>query len=234
MKNISIGLGLGVAAFIAAFAADVRPLSAGDPEAKTKVTATDLKCKGCVGKKEMGKNAIKSKNIKAGQVKTTNLGNGAVTIGKLDATAKTTTYTAGHRHDPETALSGTPLLMDQTSVAAPGPGAVLVNFSVSLYVDTAGLAQCYVIGDSITTANTLPCVVASDTDQYLVCSGVQAIPVTTAKNVDLGVYCQEDAGTVLTYISTLAATYTQAGTLATSADANVAATTLPKALPSPK
>jgi hypothetical protein len=54
------------------------------------LTADDLKCKGCVGKKDLGKKAVKSKHIKNGQVKTKDLRDGAATTDKIGDSAVTT------------------------------------------------------------------------------------------------------------------------------------------------
>jgi len=253
-------LGLGVFVFAGAFATAVRPVSAAGAEAG--ITAGNVVCKGCVDKKDIGKKAVKSKHIKDGQVKTPDLADGgvtsdklgaeavtsaklgagavtteklgaaAVTVEKLDATAKTTAYAAGQRRGALLDLGGAPLLMDQTSVEAPGAGTIVVNFAVSLFYDgVSGLAQCFVVGGTINVSNTLPCVSGSQVaDQYMVCSGVQSIPVSAAGTVDLGVYCQEDAGAVQAYVSSLAATYSLAGTVSPVAGS----TSLPQSLPAAK
>jgi hypothetical protein len=60
-------------------------LPAGETSAQT---ATNLKCKGCVGKKDLGKKAVRSKNIKPGAVVNEAIADGAVDAAKLADFAK--------------------------------------------------------------------------------------------------------------------------------------------------
>ena len=54
------------------------PLSFSSVGEATAQTATDLKCKGCVGKKDIGKNAVKEKNIKKNAVTSAKIKDGTV------------------------------------------------------------------------------------------------------------------------------------------------------------
>jgi len=61
--------------------ATVACLAAG-PAAEAQ-TATNLKCKGCVGKKDLGKNSVSADNIRANAVGTAKIAPKAVTAGKI-------------------------------------------------------------------------------------------------------------------------------------------------------
>lgn len=209
-----LGLGLGVAIFAGAFAANVQPLSAGGPEAKTKVTATNVKCKGCVGGKDVGKNAIKSKNIKDGQVTSSDLGGKSVTLEKLDDSAKSITAAAGRSAFTFDAVD-TSVVLNTIDLAVPGSGVVVTTFSVPLYFITGGQAQCLVFeGASPPLETTLPCVLDGTTGKFDTCAGVQPIPVSGPGTVSLKLRCEEFGAELSTGIYSFVATYSQkAGTM---------------------
>ena len=58
-------------------------------------TATDLKCMGCVGDKDLGKKTVKSKHLKKNAVKSKHIKDGSITASDLGADA----VTSGHIQD---------------------------------------------------------------------------------------------------------------------------------------
>jgi hypothetical protein len=203
----SIGLGLAVAACLGVFTANAQAQSA---EAKTKITATDLKCKGCVDKKDIGKNAVKSKNIKDGQVKAPDLGQDSVTLEKLDDSAKTITAAAGRSNlGIGTYLSG-PTVMNTIDLAVPGSGVVVATFSVPMFFATDGQAACLVYeGASPPAGTTLACIQNGTTSSFRTCAGVQPIPVDGPGTVSLKLRCHDNGGNVAVSAYSFVATYSQ-------------------------
>jgi hypothetical protein len=98
-------------------------LPAGEASAQT---ATNLKCKGCVGKKDLGKKVVRSKNIKPGAVGNEAIADGAIDAAKLADGAKP----AGAA---ETIDEGGSILIDgetvtvSVAITAPADGVALVT-----------------------------------------------------------------------------------------------------------
>jgi hypothetical protein len=123
------------------------------PSLASAQVANDLKCKGCVGKKDIGKkavrpkhikkNAIKSKHIRDGAVQTEAMQDGAVTAAKLADSAKPT----GGDHAESTdvyALAPPYQAVVTTAVTAPGPGFIIAIANWT-YTATSGnvFGNCY-------------------------------------------------------------------------------------------
>jgi hypothetical protein len=138
-------------------------LLAGAPLADASAqTATNVKCRGCVGKKDIGKKAVTGRAIKKNAVKTKALrdgaveegkladsavtagkiAEGAVTIGKLDASAKPAgaAYTA--LDDGAIDLSGGEKTIASVDLDAPANGLVIVLAHAFLEFATEDLVIC--------------------------------------------------------------------------------------------
>lgn len=154
-------------------------------------TAKNLKCKGCVGKKQLGKNAVRSKNIKNGQVKPQDLA----------SAAKPTGIAASERF-VDAAIDlvfGADTVIREVTISAPGPGAITAMYSVFARSDAAdSRVGCTVdvpgtnLGTSLFTIVKFP-----NSNEYATLSGVRAFPVTSQGNVTLDLICREVTGDIV-------------------------------------
>jgi hypothetical protein len=155
-------------------------------------TAKDVNCKGCVGKrdlgkkavgkKHLGKNSIRARHIKAGQVKASHLGNAAKPAG---VSASESPQVAQIGDDDE--------ILETVTVEAPGPGVVVAtgNLSVSFAANSSALC-------AVTTENAIatPFVSASagSSSQSLPISTTRAFPVSAAGAVTVNLLCRMTVG----------------------------------------
>ena len=96
-------------------------------------TATNLQCKGCVGKKDLGKNAVRSKNIKKKSVKPSHLTGAAKPTGVDFATS-----------DTLLPLTDNSASLISTTITAPGPGFVVAMASWYFYTGANTIqGRCY-------------------------------------------------------------------------------------------
>ena len=122
------------------------------PETAIAQTATDLKCKGCVGAKDLGKKAVKTKKIRDGAVTSAKIQDGAVTSAKiqngavtsakiqngavmpadLHSTAKPSGAAFSELNDSIT-LYNSPTILRQVVINAPSSGIVIANASANAY-----------------------------------------------------------------------------------------------------
>jgi hypothetical protein len=174
-------------------------------------TANNLKCKGCVGTRDLGANAVKTKKIKDGAITTSKIKDGAVTVEKLNQNAKTSVSASRTNTNSFTSLTNTPATVKSVNFDVSGPGAVTLIYSVVLYKNAvSSQAYCYI--------NPLPsfrCVVSGVADTgYGLCSGVETIPVSAAGNQTFDLMCVEQVGDVQYLDTSLSALYTlNAGTI---------------------
>lgn len=150
------------------------------PGASVAQTATDLKCKGCVGKKDVGKNAVTSKAIKKRQVKPSDLAK----------SAKPTAVAVSEKVDGSGPTVGNALTVVRTAtIKAPGPGAVVAFFS--LVANGAASDSLMICG--ATTGTTIDDQVLSGTDVGLddvrMVSGARTFPVSAKGNVTVRLIC---------------------------------------------
>jgi hypothetical protein len=121
-----------------ALAASLTPLTA-DAQ-----TATNLKCKGCVGKKDIGRKAVRSKHLKRNAIDSLHIKDGSVEAADLSAEAQP----AGVAYTGDTpnsvALTGALESVLSTTIDAPGPGHVVVSAHWTFYTnDDFTSAGCY-------------------------------------------------------------------------------------------
>jgi hypothetical protein len=111
-------------------------------------TATNLNCKGCVGKKEIGKKAVTKKAIKKNSIKAAAIKSGAVTADKLANEAKPTGADSVYDEGPNL---GAEAVITSVEITAPSSGYIIATFSGWLQF-TAGdaIASC-----NVTTGTTI-------------------------------------------------------------------------------
>jgi hypothetical protein len=111
-------------------------------------TATNLNCKGCVGKKEIGKKAVTKKAIKKNSIKAAAIKSGAVTADKLANEAKPAGADSVYDEGPNL---GAEAVITSVEITAPSSGYIIATFSGWLQF-TAGdaIASC-----NVTTGTTI-------------------------------------------------------------------------------
>jgi len=109
-------------------------------------TAKNLKCKGCVGKKDIGKKAVKSKHIKPGQITSAHIENGVVGPADLSNEAKPSgADVAETTTDTDLAPLGDDIVLHTVTLTAPGPGIALASAVLTAdYQGVAGRFACAV------------------------------------------------------------------------------------------
>jgi hypothetical protein len=157
-------------------------------------TATNLKCKGCVGKKDLGKKAVKSKHIRKNQITGAHIKDGRVAAQDLGDDAKPagidSVETAGGF-----GLSGPAEIIDSVVVSAPGPGTILATGGLTASLDPSSGFYCEVTTGSVTGTQSAKASVAGSS-QTLPISNTRAIPVAAAGNVTVNFVCDLFAGSV--------------------------------------
>lgn len=114
------------------------------PPAAGAQTATNLKCKGCVGKKDIGRKAVRSKHLKRNAIDSLRIKDGAVEAVDLAAGAKPAGVAFTGDAPNSVALTGVLQSVLSTTVAAPGPGHVVVSAHWTFYTnDDFTSGGCY-------------------------------------------------------------------------------------------
>lgn len=174
-------------------------------------TANNLKCRGCVDKRDIGKKAVRSKHIKDGSIKTKDLGAGVVDADKIGNGAITSAHILDRQVEPNdlaldaqpTAAAASESLGDpianvglgvQTvirtvTIDAPGPGGVVAHFDlVGRALSGDGMLICAVttgttaIGERLVASN-IP------DDKAATISGTKLFPVSASGSFTLNVIC---------------------------------------------
>ena len=109
---------------------------AGSPDVTVAQLATDLKCDGCVGKKDIGNDAVRAEHLKKG----------AVEPSKLDGKAKPGRVAFFETPNATVLVLDTDIRIKTIKVQAPGPGAVVAFTSLYVrYFDApADAVRCWV------------------------------------------------------------------------------------------
>jgi hypothetical protein len=130
-------------------------------------TATNLKCKGCVGKKDIGTKAVMSKSIRPGAILRTHiqdkaidaskLADGAVDASKLADDAKPAAAVNTHSTGSVVFSNSTGVALLSDTVVLDSPGALHVIASWTWWLDPGDRSTCTVTLDSagFTTANSI-------------------------------------------------------------------------------
>jgi hypothetical protein len=111
-------------------------------------TATNLKCKGCVGKKDLGKKAVRQKHIKNNAVTGKKIKNG--TIGPADLAAAAKPTGADSAFGDQAVAIPTDTTVRSVTITAPTAGLVLAVASGTYSIAASTGATC-----SITLGQTL-------------------------------------------------------------------------------
>jgi len=111
-------------------------------------TATNLNCKGCVGKKDIGKNAVTKRAIKKNSIKTTAIKNGAVTADKLADGAKPSGGAYQALDNAAIDLLGTDKTIASVGLNAPANGLVVVLAHGYLQFAAEELVGCSISTDA--------------------------------------------------------------------------------------
>lgn len=142
--------------------------------------ATNLTCKGCVGKKDIGKGAVRSKHVRKGAIKPKG----------LHETAK-----PGGGDSFETSngpiLTGGDDIVATVTVSAPGAGAI--HATGSAYIDFNGNSAdvfCEVTTAAVLGSN----YVLQKGLQFASLSTTRAFPVTAGGDVTINFVCRRSAG----------------------------------------
>ena len=136
---------------IFAFVAAGALLAASPNVALSAEVAKDVKCRGCVGARDLGKKSVKKKHIRPNAITSSAIADGAVGPDDLADTAKP----GGGNFsgdDQDIALTATDTIVRSVTIVAPAAGIAIVNASGYGYANTIAdaLARC-----SITTGNSL-------------------------------------------------------------------------------
>jgi len=183
-------------------------------------TATNLKCKGCVGKKDLGKksvrkkaidrNAVARKHIRANAVNSGKIANGTVAPSDLAATAKPSggNYSGG---DQDALLTSTAQTVRSVTVTAPADGLVVVN--ASGYVAASTTAVATIVRCSLTTGTGLDFnnlifikIDASVLEESDAFAATRGFPVSAGATT-FNLVCDEFAGNAGLYDSQMTAIY---------------------------
>jgi len=143
-------------------------------------TATNLKCKGCVGKKELGKNAVTSKTVRKNAISTKHIKSGAVSVAKLadaalpGAVSNESDYSGSSTVDTTSATSPVEVLSD--TVVLPAKGYLQVSASWVSNLPFSANGECWVTRNNsrYTLENNIRSSNAAGSDAY-VPGGVTAV-----------------------------------------------------------
>ncbi len=113
----------------------------------TAQTATNLNCKGCVGKKDIGKNAVTRKAIKKNSIKTATIKSGAVTADKLSDSAKPSGGAFKALDGEAIDLTGNDKTIASVDLNAPANGLVVVLAHGFLQFAAQDLVGCSISTD---------------------------------------------------------------------------------------
>jgi hypothetical protein len=189
-------------------------------------TATDLKCRKCVGASDLGKKAVKTKSLRDNAVATPKIANGAVTNGKIANGAVTAGKIAENAISPKIlseaakpagiefeSYSGFhPLTagiqtIQSVSVDTPGPGYVFITADlVALLPDDATTVHCQIAHDGFSIGATM----FGRGSYYLPVSLSRAAEVQQAGTHTYELRCVETAGDATVYTPHMTALFVPA------------------------
>lgn len=154
-------------------------------------TATDLACKGCVGARDIGKNAVTGKAIRNNTVSAKKIRNNAVQARHLANEAKPAGVASAVSPGP-VALTGSYETAHSVEIAAPGPGAIVATASYTVHFFGAAVYACDIAASDTASLNTS----FGQGNAYTSASMTRVIPVTAAGAVTLNLLCTESGGDV--------------------------------------
>ena len=121
VTSVTAGISVALAVLLAAISL---------PEGASAQTAKNVICRGCVGSRDIGKNAVKTKHIKDSAVSSAKIKDGAVTPDKLAPTAQpaAANFSSSEGVDFPT-LSTSDVVTASVTLNLPAPGVVILNSS---------------------------------------------------------------------------------------------------------
>lgn len=163
-----------------AFAAAVALAGLGSPAVAQ--TATDLACKGCVGKRDIGKNAVTGAKIRKNTVRAKHLHRSAKPAGVASASSLT-----------PVPLTGTYETVFSVSLTAPGPGTVVATASFNAHhINPGSVHGCTIVDGTTAGLNTS----LNEGTGYVTASLTRPLPVAAAGPVAVNLMCTEAGGNV--------------------------------------
>jgi len=111
-------------------------------------TATNLKCKGCVGKKDIGKKAVGKKHIKKNAVTGQKIKNGTIRAADLAASAIELGVDYAEGVQAIGFTTGVDTVVRSVTISAPRDGYVLVNASGRFNLPDSASVECSISSDS--------------------------------------------------------------------------------------
>jgi hypothetical protein len=148
-------------------------------------TATNLNCKGCVGKKDLGKNAVTTKAIRKNAIKAAKIKDKAITAAKLGNGATPAGYARNGKDGESVDLSTTPAIVVSVALKAPAAGhAVVVGEGALEFNGNGNNAGCS-LGSDAAYDTTIAGIAAGDNNlenEYAHVSRTRILPVTAGVN----------------------------------------------------
>jgi hypothetical protein len=164
-------------------------------------TATNLICNGCVGYKDIGKKAVRNKNIDKGTIKPNRL--------------RAPTGAAGTQSSSVGAVTNT--IVGSITVEIPSKGVVVVNASSYAYFSTNGIyVTCTITKETTTGSPYLRANGANDADsQRAIIAGTRAFEESSGGTYTYNLVCSRSGGTITMYTPTMTAIYAPTNILST-------------------
>jgi hypothetical protein len=167
--------------------------------------ATNLICNGCVGYTDLGKNAVRKRNIKKNQVYSKHIKNNQIKPKDLNKYAKPARGAYDESTNDVNLPSGDYVLLTVT-VTTQGPGMIMATGSLYVYFSsTYSSVYCEVTQDTVTDAQYIYARGASG--YYMPVSQTRGFPVSAAGDYDINLVCDESAGSVSARNPSLAAVF---------------------------
>jgi hypothetical protein len=164
-------------------------------------TATDLKCRGCVGKKDLGKKAVRAKNIKRGSVRADHIKPGSLNADHIGLSqisekhlsdAAKPAGVAAVENGSVSQIVGEDII-ETVTLSAPGRGTIVVTGSLSISLASNSSVQCAItpeskIGTQFAGAS------SGLASQSIPISTTRAFPVTAAGDTSINLICKMSLG----------------------------------------
>lgn len=170
-------------------------------------TAKKLKCKGCVGKKQLGKKAVIESRIRDGAVTGAKIRDGSIGPADLAAAAKPTGADSASG-EQNAILDGTKEVLRSVTISAPTPGLALVTASGGFQLGQGTLTACSIsLDEEIDYTHSIGSQTFGTTAMAVPFSGTRLFEVP-AGNTVFNLVCQRiGGGSATVFDSTLTAAF---------------------------
>ncbi len=189
-------------------------------------TATDLRCRGCVGKRDLGRSAVTTAKIRDKAVNTFKIGDGAVTetkigggavtgakirdgsIGPVDLGAGAKPAGVDSAEGGQTfPVSAAPAVVRAVVISAPSAGLVLANASGFFSLDASSLTTCSIsLNASVDFTHAIEGYAPASVTLHMPFSGSRLYEVP-AGNTAIYLVCSRTGGASIVYDSVLTALF---------------------------